>query len=232
MPRFRPRFSLLTTLLLMTIVCMAIVIILHWRDVGPLRQEVYRLRQEIGYLTVADENKIYAIQVPVTDSDIYRYRVYLPKNKKFNLYSRIWHLPARSSQLGKREWITTLAKWGSGSSGSIESGEFTIDVQLRPDPEKKDQWLLVHRIPGRGSGTSGTLMPWLNDRRAWSMGGDVSFNKQQEFNPQEGIILFQVRQAVVKEFNGGYSTIGADETKETPGVALFIAPTSIGEDAK
>ncbi|MCI0492400.1 MAG: hypothetical protein L0Z07_05650, partial [Planctomycetes bacterium] len=55
--RFRPRFTLLTLLLLMTIVAMAIAMIQLWREVGPLRADNRRLRQEFGYLSIRDENK-------------------------------------------------------------------------------------------------------------------------------------------------------------------------------
>ena len=41
--------SLLTALLLMTIVGLAIVTTRLWREVSPLRDEVFRLRQELGY---------------------------------------------------------------------------------------------------------------------------------------------------------------------------------------
>jgi hypothetical protein len=43
---WRPRFSLLTLLLLSTITAMAIVIALFWRENRPLRMEVRRLRAE------------------------------------------------------------------------------------------------------------------------------------------------------------------------------------------
>lgn len=227
MLRFRPRISLLNALLLMTIVGMAIAMIQLWREVNPLRQEVFQRRQELGYLTVSDDSKIYAIEVPTDESDARRFRVFLPKNQKFELYARIVNVAGHPYTLPKADWLTNVLNAGSGSSQSIDGGEFTINVRLRPDPEKKDQWELESQIVGKGGGTTGTIMPWLNDRRAWSRGGEVSIGKQREFDPKEGVVLYEVRQGVVKEFKGGYSTTGADSTKDTPGVILFIAPAGL-----
>ena len=55
MPCFRPRFSLLTAFLLLTIAGLSIVVVQLWREIGPLRQEIRRYRNEIGELTIYDE---------------------------------------------------------------------------------------------------------------------------------------------------------------------------------
>jgi hypothetical protein len=226
--RWRPRFSLLSSLLLMTIVGMGIVISQLWRDVLPLRDEVLRLKQELGYLSIHDEDKIYAIQVPGLQSDVYRYRVFLPKSRKFMIKTRILNIPGKKPTQSRQEWLSSLS--GSGMSTTIESGEQTIDVSVARDPDKKNQWLLKCQTVGKAAGgTSGTIMPWMNDRRAWQTSGEVSIGQQREFNPDDGVVLFAVRQGVVKVFKGGYSTSGADETKETPGMMLWIEPAVNGE---
>ena len=53
----RPRFSLLTLLLLMAIAAMGIVIWQLWSEVEPLRAEVRNLRLETGRLTIDDPAK-------------------------------------------------------------------------------------------------------------------------------------------------------------------------------
>ena len=45
--RFRFQVSLLTALLLMTIVGMAVVIVQLWREVHPLRQEVFAIWEDV-----------------------------------------------------------------------------------------------------------------------------------------------------------------------------------------
>lgn len=221
--------SLLTALLLMTIVGLAIVTTRLWREVSPLREEMFRLRQELGYLSIKDENKIYAIEVLSGDPDVRRFRVYLPKNKSFKIYDRIHTLPGRPRGMSRADWLKSSLQSRSGTTSSIDGGEFTIECRVRRDPETKDQWKLEHTILGRGTGSVGSGMPWLSDRRAWSTSSDVTVGKQQECNPDEGVVLYTLRQAVVKEFKGGYSTSSPDETKDAPGVMLWIAPAVKGQ---
>ena len=220
--RRRPRISILTALLLLTIAGLATTV---WRqsfEAEPLRQEVRRLRQELGHLTIDDENKIYAIQVPSADSDTKRFRVYLPKNRKFVLCSRIHTIPGKKSGQARREWFATLG--GSGSTSTIDSGEFTIDVYVKRSDEKPDHWNLHDNISGHGGGRVGSKMPWLNDRRVWTTGADVGFDKQIERDADEGLVLFELRQGILKEFPGGHSVTPPDESKEQPGVMMWIEP--------
>lgn len=227
-PRMRPRISLLTAFLLTTIAAMALVVAQLWREVGPLRKEVFGLKQELGYLSVKNENKIYAIRVPGLQSDVYRYRIYLPENRKFKIKTRLFNIPGIKPGQTRQEWLASLA--GSGMSSTIEGGERTIDVSVVPDLEKKDQWLLKYRTIGKESGgTSGTTMPWMNDRRTWQVSGEVAPGKQSEINPDDGVVLLALRQGAIKEFEGGgYSTTGPDETKNNPGLMLWIAPAGNG----
>lgn len=220
--RWRLRFSLLTLLLLLTIAALAVTV---WRqsfEIEPLRQEVRRLRQEVGQLTIDDESKIYAIRVITADLDVHRFRVYLPKNRRFNLNTRNETIPGKLNTQSRQEWFASLP--GSGSSGNIDSGEFTIDVQVRPDPKKPDHWDFAYSINGRGGGTTGAVVPWLADRRVWTISDEVHRGKQIELDANDGLVLFALRKGDLKEFPGGYSTTGPDESKEHPGLMLWIEP--------
>ena len=156
------------------------------------------------------------------DLDVHRLRVHLPKNRKFNINSRIATVPGKLSSQSRKEWFATLP--GSGSSASVESGEFTIDVKVHSDQQKPDHWRLTHSINGRGGGTVGTVMPWLNDRRVWMTDNEVHFGKQVECDANEGLVLFVLRKGNLKETSRGYSTTWPDESKENPGVVLWIEP--------
>ena len=48
------RFSLFTAILLTTIVGLTIVVVVLWREVGPLRVEVRQMRAQLGKLTIDD----------------------------------------------------------------------------------------------------------------------------------------------------------------------------------
>jgi hypothetical protein len=81
MSRFRPRISLLSALLLLTVAGMAIVIVQLWREVGPLRAEVTHLRHETGRLSVEDPTKIHAIEVRTSEPLLWKWRVWVPEGK-------------------------------------------------------------------------------------------------------------------------------------------------------
>ena len=82
MHRFRPRISLLSALLFMTIAGMAIVIVQLWREVGPLRAEVRRLRNELGVLTVENPSRLHAIEVRTKDEMIWKWRIWVPERRR------------------------------------------------------------------------------------------------------------------------------------------------------
>ncbi len=91
--RWRPRFSLLSALLLMNIAGMAIVIVQMWREVGPLRQEVRRLRDEVGELTIEDETKLHAIQVRTNDEMTWKFRFWIPPGADVSLKFKWGNIP-------------------------------------------------------------------------------------------------------------------------------------------
>lgn len=221
--RFRLRMSLLTALLVMTIVGMVIVILESWRQIDAQRQEIGGLRKELGYLSINDENKIYVTQIPVNEPDTRRFRIFLPKNKTFTLYTRKFSVPGRKPDDSREAWLARLLQARRGSNQDIESGEHTIEVQIRQNPVPKDHWELSHRLLGIPSQTTATI-PGLKDRRAWSISSEPLMGKQQELNPADGVVLFALREGGVKETNGRFSKIKPDETKEAPGVILWIAP--------
>jgi hypothetical protein len=154
--------------------------------------------------------------------DVNRYRVYLPKNRKFVLCSRIHTIPGRKPGQSRKDWLASLH--GSGGTTTIDSGEFTIDVFVVRHDVKSDHWNLRYNINGQGGGTYGSEMPWLNDRRRWTSEAEAGFDEQSERDADDGIVLFELRQGDLKEFAGGYSVTSSDKTKEQPGVMLWIEP--------
>jgi hypothetical protein len=126
----RPRISISTALLLLTIAGMAIVIVQLWREIGPLRHEVAKLRTEQGLLVVEDSTKVHAIQLPSLVHDgVWKFRVYIPSGGRFRAvlvvnkipYSGLPSVPRplRSSFLGP---ITT------GTFADMDDGEHLLTV--------------------------------------------------------------------------------------------------------
>src|SRR4051812_252002 len=91
----RPRFSLLTVLLLMTITGMGISIRQLWREVGPLRADNKRLTEERGMLVIRDPNRLHAIEIPARFAGEGRqsFRVYVPPGQTYLAFVQVNDIP-------------------------------------------------------------------------------------------------------------------------------------------
>lgn len=126
MPRVRPQISLLSALLLMTIVGMAIVIAQLWSEVGPIREEVRRLRDEVGELSIEDMTRMHAIEVRTGDPLMWKWRMWVPEGQTVVVRSQWGEVPR------------TGVPRGSGSV-SLEPGEQWITYRAQPD-SRGDSW--------------------------------------------------------------------------------------------
>jgi hypothetical protein len=146
MPNLRPRISILTALLLMTIAGMAIVIMQLWREVGPLRAETQQLRNETGRLSIEDPRKIHAIEVRTNDTMMWKWRVWIPAGMKVNAmanWGTVPHEGVPNAQCGVEldpgerwvtlrvtrnsidgDWIARIETSGSGSGVKIDEKDY------------------------------------------------------------------------------------------------------------
>lgn len=228
MSRFRPRFSLLTMLLVMTIVGMAIVIAQMWRDVGPLRAANRQMRTELGLLTIEDPKRAYAISLPTFEDKTWKWRIYLPPGGQYSLSEYSGHLPDRVAHRGKT-WFEEVRKTGNGSikSGSGMQGEFLLEARLIKEGEV---WVLATQsihLDGDnsriGGGRTSVYQPsgdWLSDRRSRTMSSDVGAS-QKSFEPGEPILLVHLQRPVITETPGGGYTSRSPQGP-ADGVVLWI----------
>jgi hypothetical protein len=132
MPHFRPRFSLLTALLLTTIVGLAIVVTMQWSEVGPLREEVRQLRNETGELTIRDATKTHAIQVKTLDELAWEWHVWVPPGRRVYAHSQSGNVP--------KDGFPRPAPMIS-----LQEGDNWITVSIREGP-KNEIWELVMAV--------------------------------------------------------------------------------------
>lgn len=156
MPRFRPRISLISALLLLTIAGMAIVVVQLWREVGPLREEVHRLRNETGRLFVDDKTKLHAIQVETDSILTWKWRVWIPDNQKFNVYFTGENIPEHGFPQRNRRSINLT-----------ESGEQVITYRIQRDP-RSDRW--QGNVEAGSGFMGGASQPWVDWPSHSSMG--------------------------------------------------------------
>jgi hypothetical protein len=147
MPRFRPRISLLTALLLITIAGMAIVIVQLWRDVGPLRAENKRLKEERGTLVIGDRKSLHAIGIPDRFAGEGRqsFRLYVPEGQLYFARVQVNEIPKESlpelTKLPAHAGI--LGSFQGRLHARLGPGEHTVTVRKVRRGDRSDIQLVV-----------------------------------------------------------------------------------------
>lgn len=199
-PPRRPRFSLLALLLLTTVVALAVVVALQWRELQPLRDEVRRLRNEVGELTVDDPGKFHAIRVETDNRFEWKWRIWIPAGARYKLHAVSEAVPAA----GYPE--------PEGTISLSEPGEHVVRYLIRRDP-RDDRWY--------GALTVGTTSvgkdrhDWVEWNSTMSQSAGVS-RTTREFEPSETVLLYRLRVA------------DSDKTDEiadpAPGFLIWLEP--------
>ena len=143
-----------------------------WREVKPLRAEVYRLRAESGQLTIDDATKIFVIGVPPPPDELgrsWKWRFYLPDKHKYFIHFVSSPVPG----IG----FPAPGTCYSGNSSSLESGEHVCSVSIRK--EANGGWqlnsIIQKVLPSGGLDTPGGGTISLNPKDQDWLEGPASF---------------------------------------------------------
>src|SRR5678816_3137100 len=88
-PASRWTFSLRTMLLVGTVIVLAVSHLVTTRRLKVATEEVHKLRQEVGYLDVADPSRVHAVQVPTLETMTWKWKLHLPPGRQCWLYTSI-----------------------------------------------------------------------------------------------------------------------------------------------
>jgi hypothetical protein len=216
-----PQFSLLTILLLMALVASGITIVLLWREVGPLRAELRSLRTELGFLNIEDPTKAHAIALQTSETRIWKWRIYLPPNVKYRYACYSGRLPDPQKLAGPA-WFDRVINGGVGSgiSGTMNSGEFTLEARLVKEGE---QWQLRTLGSGGNGGFITSIHPsdWFSSRHGLNTMSGVSPREQTEFARGEPILLLKVLRPIVTTLPSGAITTTTPQG-ESDGFVFWI----------
>jgi hypothetical protein len=148
--RWRPRMSLLTAMLLITIAGMAIKIAQLRLEVDPLRRDLRMLRKSLGQLSIHDESKVHAIAVPSHDNLTWRWRVWIPQGRQITIHYQWGDVP-RKGVPSKRNSVTLRPGEQSITLSAMQVGiraseiEVTLDASggmVGDSTRLSDRWLL------------------------------------------------------------------------------------------
>jgi hypothetical protein len=172
-----PRFSLLSALMLMTIVGLLITVAKLWREAGPLRAEVLRLRNEVGSLTIDDDTKPHAIRVRTSEDFTWKWRIWIPRGREYLVKYADESIP----RLGYPA--------EQGSITLSEPGEVWVEYRIAFDPRSKS-WQDKLSIPSGNLGNS--QQDWVDWPKRVSASEGVGY-KTESYEPDKIILLDRER---------------------------------------
>jgi len=225
MPLPRPRVSLLTLMLLMTIVTMGAALWKLNSELVPLRVEVRELREEVGRLTIVDQTKVHAIAFPGYQPLTWTYRVFLPPERNYVAACKINDLPL-SGTLPQCSSPPSFSGKPSGKSNcqslGLTPGEHLITLVFSKDTQGDWRFSLYRRgsifdpggkLEDEHGGYSFALdAQWLP---SWEgIGGGVS-EEMSVVAPDRPLVLLDIR-PIRGAVRGG--------DKSTEGVIVWIEP--------
>jgi hypothetical protein len=194
MSRLRPQFSLQTLLLLFAVAALSIGLWQAGREVLPLREEIARLRQELGYFQVGDQTKIHIHRVKGKVPNAWQWRLFLPRSRQYTLHC--FHGRAPDPVLfNTKKWCEILRQRAGGGAEPLVSGELSYEALLT---RYSGKWWLRMGGPGEAGKTIG-LAPhdrWLDDETAWVVSSDAKYESVATFDAKEPLILLHVEQSV------------------------------------
>lgn len=174
---WRPRFSIFSALLLMTILALTIVVVQLWREVSPLRADVRRLRDEVGALSVDDKTKLHAIRVRTPDEFVWKWRIWIPEG-------RVYQLKQAGDKIPKQGFPAT-----NGSIRLDTPGEIWVEYRIMPDPVSG---LWMDHLSTSSASVGSSSQEWVNWKRRTSTGEGVSYTTKAG-EPADKMILARER---------------------------------------
>ena len=173
----RPRFSLLTLVLLTTIVALGVTVGLLYRELAPLRAEVSLLRDELGDLNVGDKTKLHVIRAETDNKLHWKWRIWIPEGKEYIVRGVGEDIP-------KEGWPPF------GSSIALrEPGEQVVEWVIQYDPEG-DRW--AGHLQHEGSKAGNDTQPWVQ-WTDWSSSSHGVETLTKVFETDKTVELYRMR---------------------------------------
>jgi hypothetical protein len=196
--RRRVSFSLLSLVWLLTVVACGVGLWETARQVTPLRQEVARVREELGYFPIDDPNRILIKRLRSKVPNAWQWRLYLPPGRQYSVNCFHGRAPDPATLPASR-WRDAL-RAAPPSEGVVRSqpfaaGESSFEALLTR--YGGHWWLRMGAVNEDGQSIS--LAPrdrWLSDETAWVVASDVGYGRVNSFDPSQPIQLLHVEQNV------------------------------------
>jgi len=180
----RPRFTLLTLLWFMALVGLGVQLFLQSREIGPLREELQQLRNEVGRLSIEDESKFHAIEVRTEEEHTWKWRVWVPEGETIEVHSQWGKVPRKGVSI-------------SHNTLGLEAGEHWITLSARRDPESG---LWLESMATEQGSVGGIIQPsehWFDWKQSTGTSEGVSHTTFVAPDDEKIVVLKRFRVAQV-----------------------------------
>ncbi|MAT68988.1 MAG: hypothetical protein CMJ58_05635 [Planctomycetaceae bacterium] len=212
--RHRPRFSLLTLLLIATVAALTLAVIQLYGELQPLRAEVRRFRNEFGTIEIpaGQEGRIHAVRMLAHREREWKFRVYLPRGRTYRAYIAQGELPGRPDGMSDANYCKLVRSQTDFVEAVVEGG--ASFVTLTADRGNSAENIVVYEFRARFVPTSpepSKIAPnttalsqtlqwqsparWMADEALWGEGRSAVTYEQGAFSPKQSLLLVDVRQA-------------------------------------
>jgi hypothetical protein len=195
--------------LIVALVASNVVSFRRLREVEPALE---KLRNEVGELTVSDTGLVHVIAIPSYEDSTYRWRLHLPRGRKYTLHAVAGKIPEQGlPDGGSRD--TLVSQPYDPAVGGAQSLQ-TVAVNR----DQRGRWRL---IIDNGVQNITVLLPdslktWLEESngRTWSLAG-----REKTASMPKGEPLYLLRLRKTKELPGGAVTV---DMQPTDGILVWI----------
>lgn len=196
--RNRVRFSLLNALFLMTCVGMGLALWRTQTELGPLREEVVRLRNEAGHLTIEDPKLVHAIQIDTGNPLLWKWKVHLPDTGSFRLKTQAGELAPKGELPSKR--ARNVMSLGAISPQGRGDGPYEVTVTVYRDPEGAPTLRRAFAGISNTRTVPEEAYERLTKKSSWSHGGVTRYT--QSAKPGQPLVLLRSVMRMRDEMNG------------------------------
>lgn len=157
---WRFRFSLRWYLAGLLVLSLAVSHFLTSRQLGETRQQLVKLRDELGYLTIDDPAMVHAIALETHEPDMWRWRLYFPKGHRYQWRLAYEEIPSRGVPRGGFTAVSNEPYWEKDSEVLV-----TAKLLRRDDGD----WTLsvTSKIGGGGYQMGSVIMPIPAEKARW-----------------------------------------------------------------
>jgi len=215
----RFQYSLRAFLIVTTLATFAIY---HWYTANRLRNAesaVRRLQDETGRLAIKDATLINLIAVDTSEANMWRWRLFIPKGKKYTWnvasedipFGKVPHQAGRTSVSNQRYWERDNEVLVTARLEELADGNYSLSVASRIGDSKDQMSGVTMDVPKEH-------LDWMVDSRSQQV--DIAGKSStQTFDPTMPIMLFSKRPMATSP-NG---EIDFDQGL-TKGLAIWLEP--------